>query len=128
MNTSDPIKKLKKRIPTLSEENCPEWRLHISIYLRQKKLLLYCNKPITSASDASKLTEVERDKLDASNEACALITSTLESKTFAELVNEETSQKSYKQFSSSYNSKARVWSHFLKVTYQNDLRMSTMPQ
>ncbi|MBW0556938.1 hypothetical protein O181_096653 [Austropuccinia psidii MF-1] len=76
MNTSNPINELRKSIPTLSEENYPEWWLHISIYLRQKKLLLYCNKPITTVSDASKLTEAESNELDASNEACALITST----------------------------------------------------
>ncbi|MBW0485133.1 hypothetical protein O181_024848 [Austropuccinia psidii MF-1] len=130
MNNLDPIKDFRKRIPTLTKENYLEWRLCISICLRQKKLLAYCNKPITSALDAENPTKSESDDLDASNEARALITSTLDSRTFSELVNEETSQNSHelwkrinKHFaSSSFNSKARVWSWFLKVTYQNDLR------
>ncbi|MBW0558167.1 hypothetical protein O181_097882 [Austropuccinia psidii MF-1] len=117
MNNSDPINDLRKSIPTLSEENYPEWRLCISIYLRQKKLLAYCNKPITSALDAAKPTKAESNELNASNEACALITSTLDSQTFAELINEEASNNSHdlwkrinEQFaSSSFNSKARVW-------------------
>ncbi|MBW0537778.1 hypothetical protein O181_077493, partial [Austropuccinia psidii MF-1] len=130
MNNSDPVNDLRKSIPTLTEENYPEWRLRISIYLRQKKLLTYCNNPITPALDTTKPTKSESDDLDASNEACALITSTLDSRTFAELVNEETSQNSHELWrrinerfaSSSFNSKARVWSRFLKVVYQNDLR------
>ncbi|MBW0468061.1 hypothetical protein O181_007776 [Austropuccinia psidii MF-1] len=117
MNNSDPVNDLRKSIPTLTEENYPEWRLRISIYLRQKKLLTYCNNPITPALDTAKPTKSGSDDLDASNEACALITSTLDSRTFAKLVNEETSQNSHelwrrinKQFSpSSFNSKARVW-------------------
>ncbi|MBW0502680.1 hypothetical protein O181_042395 [Austropuccinia psidii MF-1] len=123
MNSLDPINKLSKSIPTISEENYPEWRLHISIYLRQKRLLSYCNNPITSALDAKKPTKAENDELDARNEACALITSTLDSQTFSELVNEVTSQNSQKLCkrinkwfaSSSFNSKARVWRWFLKM-------------
>ncbi|MBW0534876.1 hypothetical protein O181_074591, partial [Austropuccinia psidii MF-1] len=83
-----------------------------------------------TALDAAKPTKAESDELDARNEACALITSTLDSQTFSELVNEVTSQNIHKLWrglnrwfaSSSFNSKARVWSWFLKVTYQNDLR------
>ncbi|MBW0558335.1 hypothetical protein O181_098050, partial [Austropuccinia psidii MF-1] len=130
MNNSDPVNDLRKSIPTLTEENYLEWRLRISIYLRQKKLLTYCNNPITPALDTAKPTKSESNDLDASNEACALITSTLESRTFAKLVNEETSQNSHELWrrinerfaSSSFNSKARVWSRFLKVVYQTDLR------
>ncbi|MBW0588360.1 hypothetical protein O181_128075 [Austropuccinia psidii MF-1] len=110
MNNSDPTNDLRKRIPTLSKENYLEWRLCISIYLRQKKLLAYCNKPITSALDSAKAAKAE------SNEACALITSTLDSQMLAELFNEETSNNSNElwkrineQFdSSSFNSKARI--------------------
>ncbi|MBW0549612.1 hypothetical protein O181_089327 [Austropuccinia psidii MF-1] len=111
MKNLDPKNKLNKSTPSLSEENYPEWRLCISIYLRQKKLLSYCNKPITSALDSAKPTKAE------SNEACALITSPLDSQTFSELVNEVTSQNSHKLWkginkwfaSSSFSSKARVW-------------------
>ncbi|MBW0573421.1 hypothetical protein O181_113136, partial [Austropuccinia psidii MF-1] len=68
-NNSDPVNDLRKSIPTLTEENYPEWRLCISIYLRQKKLLTYCNNPITPALDTAKLTKSESDDLNASNEA-----------------------------------------------------------
>ncbi|MBW0510825.1 hypothetical protein O181_050540 [Austropuccinia psidii MF-1] len=70
-----------------------------------------------TALDAAKRTKAESDELDASNDACALITTTLDSQKFSELFNEVTSQNSHKLWkiinelfaSSSFNSKARVW-------------------
>ncbi|MBW0488520.1 hypothetical protein O181_028235 [Austropuccinia psidii MF-1] len=74
---------------------------------------------------------VEAKIIDANVQACGLITNFLDSRTFAALVtSEETTKNSYllwnkvnRRFASSkFNSKARIWSKFQKLTYENSLK------
>ncbi|MBW0559131.1 hypothetical protein O181_098846 [Austropuccinia psidii MF-1] len=89
-------------------------------------------KAIWNGSDGVTQTPtVEAKIVDANVEACGLITNLLDLRTFAALVTtEEITQNSYllwkkvnKRFASStFNSKARIWSKFQKLTYNDSLK------
>ncbi|MBW0476696.1 hypothetical protein O181_016411 [Austropuccinia psidii MF-1] len=74
---------------------------------------------------------VEAKFVDANVEACGIITNFMDSRTFVALfILEEITQNSFqlwkkvnKRFaSSSFNSKARIWSKFQKLTYEDNLK------
>ncbi|MBW0507494.1 hypothetical protein O181_047209 [Austropuccinia psidii MF-1] len=131
MNINDQNKDLKRIIPILTDKNYLEWKLRIIICLKQRKLYQYCIEQCIPGDGVTKTPELEAKITDANVEACGLIANLLDSKTFAALVTlEEITQNSYllwsqfnERFSlSTFNSKARIWSKFQKLMYNNSLK------
>ncbi|MBW0512298.1 hypothetical protein O181_052013 [Austropuccinia psidii MF-1] len=101
------------------------------ICLKQRRLYQYCIEQCKPGDGVTRMPTVEEKIIDANVEACGLITKFLDSRMFAALVtSEETTQNGYflwkkvnKRFASStFNSKARIWSKFQKLTYDNSLK------
>ncbi|MBW0487573.1 hypothetical protein O181_027288 [Austropuccinia psidii MF-1] len=100
------------------------------ICLKQRRLYQYCIKQCVPGDGETQTPAVEA-KVDANIEACGIITNFLDSRRFAALfTSEEITQNSFllwnkvnKRFaSSSFNSKAQVWSRFQKLTYEENLK------
>ncbi|MBW0536326.1 hypothetical protein O181_076041 [Austropuccinia psidii MF-1] len=101
------------------------------ICLKQRRLYQYCIEQCIPGDGVTQTPTVEAKIVDANIEACGLITNFLDSRMFAALVTtEEITQNSYllwkrvnERFASStFNSKARIWSKFQKLTYNNNLK------
>ncbi|MBW0484797.1 hypothetical protein O181_024512 [Austropuccinia psidii MF-1] len=101
------------------------------ICLKQRRLYQYCIEQCIPGDGVTQTPTVEAKIVDANVEACGLITNFLDSRTFAALVTtEEITHNSYllwkkvnKRFASStFNSKARIWSKFQKLTYNDILK------
>ncbi|MBW0536646.1 hypothetical protein O181_076361 [Austropuccinia psidii MF-1] len=131
MNTNEQSNNLQKIIPILTDENYSEWKLRMIICLKQRRLYQYCIEQCIPGDGVTRTPSVEAKVVDANVEACSLITNFLDSRMFAALVtSEETTQNSYliwkkvnERFASStFNSKARIWSKFQKLTYENSLK------
>ncbi|MBW0537624.1 hypothetical protein O181_077339 [Austropuccinia psidii MF-1] len=127
MNVNDQNHDIRKVIPILTDENYSEWKLRMIICLKQRRLYQYC----IPGDGVTRTPTLEAKIVDANVEACGLITNFLDSRTFAALVtSEEITQNSYllwnkvnERFASStFNSKARIWSKFQKLTYDNNLK------
>ncbi|MBW0532220.1 hypothetical protein O181_071935 [Austropuccinia psidii MF-1] len=131
MKNNDQNNDLKKIIPILTDNNYLEWKLRMIICLKQKRLYQYCIKQCVPGDGETQTPAVEAKKIDAHIEACGIITNLLDSRMFAPLVtSEEITQNSFllwnkvdKRFAlSTFNSKARVWSRFQKLTYEENLK------
>ncbi|MBW0572180.1 hypothetical protein O181_111895 [Austropuccinia psidii MF-1] len=131
MNNLDQNKNLQKIIPILTDYNYSEWELRMIICLKQRRLYQYCVKECIPSDGETQMPTVEAKFLDANVEFCGIITNFMDSRTFAALVtSEEITQNSYQlwrklndQFaSSSFNIKARIWSKFQKLTYEDNLK------
>ncbi|MBW0536621.1 hypothetical protein O181_076336 [Austropuccinia psidii MF-1] len=131
MNINDQNHDLQKVIPILTDENYSEWTLQMIICLKQRRLYQYCIEQCIPGDGVTRTPTVEAKIVDANVEACGLITNFLDSRTFAALVTlEESTQNSYllwkkvnERFASSMlNSKARIWSKFQKLTYDDNLK------
>ncbi|MBW0489907.1 hypothetical protein O181_029622 [Austropuccinia psidii MF-1] len=131
MNTNDQNNDLRRTIPILTNENYSEWKLRMIICLKQRKLYQYCIEQCIPGNGVTRTPALEIKITDANVEACGLITNFLDSRTFAALVtSEEIIQNSYllwskvnERFASStFNSKARIWSKFQKLTYDDNLK------
>ncbi|MBW0512488.1 hypothetical protein O181_052203 [Austropuccinia psidii MF-1] len=131
MNNINQNNNLWKIIPILTDNNYSEWKLRMIIFLKQQRLYQYCVKQCIPGDSETRTPAVEAKLIDANVKACGIITNFMDSTTFATLVtSEEIMQNFYllwskvnKLFaSSSFNSKARVWSKFQKLTYENNLK------
>ncbi|MBW0497617.1 hypothetical protein O181_037332 [Austropuccinia psidii MF-1] len=131
MNNLDQNNDLRKIIPILTDENYSEWKLRMIICLKQRRLYQYCVKECIPGDGETRTPTVEAKVVDANVEACGIITNFMDSRTFAAPVtSEEITQNSYQlwkkvneQFaSSSFNSKARIWSKFQRLTYKDNLK------
>ncbi|MBW0515563.1 hypothetical protein O181_055278 [Austropuccinia psidii MF-1] len=101
------------------------------ICLKQRRLHQYCTEQCIPGNGVTPTPLVEAKVIDANVEACSLITNFLDSRAFEAMVtSEETTQNSYllwkqvnKRFAlSTFNSKARIWGKFQKLTYDNSLK------
>ncbi|MBW0532359.1 hypothetical protein O181_072074 [Austropuccinia psidii MF-1] len=101
------------------------------ICFKQQRIYQYCVKQCVPGDSETRTQVVEAELIDVNVEVCGIITNFMDSRTFTPLVtSEDITQNSYllwnkvnKQFaSSSFNSKARVWSKFQKLTYENNLK------
>ncbi|MBW0470807.1 hypothetical protein O181_010522 [Austropuccinia psidii MF-1] len=131
MNTNDQNNNLRKIIPILTDENYSEWKLQMIICLKQRRLYQYLIEQCITGEGVTRTPAVEAKIIDANIEACGLITNFLDSRMFSALVtSEEITQSSYllwkkvnERFAlSMFNSKARIWSKFQKLTYNNSLK------
>ncbi|MBW0558572.1 hypothetical protein O181_098287 [Austropuccinia psidii MF-1] len=131
MNNNDQNNDLRKIIPILTDDNYSEWKLRMIISLKQRRLYQYCIKHCVPGDGETQTPAVEAKVVDANVEACGIITNFLDSRTFAALVtSEEITQNSFllwnkvnERFaSSSFNSKAPVWSRFEKLIYEENLK------
>ncbi|MBW0576079.1 hypothetical protein O181_115794 [Austropuccinia psidii MF-1] len=131
MNNLDQNNDLRKTIPILTDDNYSEWKLRMIICLKQRKLYQYCVKECVPGDGETRTPAVEAKIVDANVEACGIITNFMDSRTFAALVtSEEITQNSFclwkkvnERFSSSsFNSKARIWSKFQKLAYEDNLK------
>ncbi|MBW0504969.1 hypothetical protein O181_044684 [Austropuccinia psidii MF-1] len=103
----------------------------MNICLKKRRLYQYCIEQCIPGDGVTQKPTVEAKIIDANVEACSLITNFLDARTFAALVmSEEITQNSYllwkkvnERFASStFNSKARIWSKFKKLTYNSNLK------
>ncbi|MBW0510313.1 hypothetical protein O181_050028 [Austropuccinia psidii MF-1] len=101
------------------------------ICLKQTRIYQYCIEQCIPGDGVTQTPAVEAKVVDANVEACGLITNFLDSRTFAAIVtSEEVTQNSYllwkkvnERFASStFNSKARIWSKFQKLTFDSNLK------
>ncbi|MBW0587886.1 hypothetical protein O181_127601 [Austropuccinia psidii MF-1] len=131
MNTNDQNNDLWRIIPILTNENYSEWKLQMIICLQQRKLHQYCIEKCIPGDGVTQTPALEAKIIDANVEDCGLITNFLDSRTFSALVtSEEITQNSYflwskvneRFVSSIFNSKARIWSKFQKLTYNDSLK------
>ncbi|MBW0486008.1 hypothetical protein O181_025723 [Austropuccinia psidii MF-1] len=131
MNTNEQNNDLKKNIQILPDENYSEWKLQMIICLKQRRLYQYCIAQCIQGDGVIQTPTVDAKIIDTNVGACGLITNFLDSREISALVtSEETTQNSYllwktvnKRFASStFNSKARLWSQFQKLTYDNSLK------
>ncbi|MBW0550591.1 hypothetical protein O181_090306 [Austropuccinia psidii MF-1] len=131
MNNLDQNNDLRKIIPILTDDNYSEWKLRMIICSKQRRLYQYCIKECIPGDGETRTPTVEAKVVDANVEACGIITNSMDSRTFAALVtSEEITQNIFqlwkkvnKRFaSSSFNSKARIWSKFQKLTYEDNLK------
>ncbi|MBW0482597.1 hypothetical protein O181_022312 [Austropuccinia psidii MF-1] len=131
MNSLDQNNNLRKIIPILTDDNYSEWKLRMIICLKQRRLYQYCIKECIPGDGETQTPTVEAKVVDANVEACGIITNFMDSRTFAALVtSEEITQNSFQLWkkvnerfaSSSFNSKARIWSKFQKLTYEDNLK------
>ncbi|MBW0476113.1 hypothetical protein O181_015828 [Austropuccinia psidii MF-1] len=131
MNNINQNNDLQKIIPILTDNNYSEWRLRMIICLKQQRLYKYCVKQCVPGDGETRIPTVEEKLVDVNVEACGRITNFIDSRMFAALViSEDIIQNCYllwskfnKQSASlSFNSKARVWSKFQKLTYKNNLK------
>ncbi|MBW0484708.1 hypothetical protein O181_024423 [Austropuccinia psidii MF-1] len=134
MNSNDQNNDLQKIIPILTEDNYSEWKLRMIIRLKQRRLYQYCIKQCVPGDGETQTPALEAKVIDANVEACGIFTNFLDSRTFAALVtSEEITQNSFllwnkvnERFaSSSFNSKAQIWSRFQKLIYEDNLKEFT---
>ncbi|MBW0524416.1 hypothetical protein O181_064131 [Austropuccinia psidii MF-1] len=101
------------------------------ICLKQRRLYQYCVKQCVPGDGETRTPAVEAKLIDANVEACGIITNFMDSRTFAAIVtSEDITQNCFLLWnkvndrfaSSSFNSKARVWSKFQKLLYENNLK------
>ncbi|MBW0491102.1 hypothetical protein O181_030817 [Austropuccinia psidii MF-1] len=122
----------KRPLPILTENNFPEWRRRIISLLRQKKLYVHCiEATIPSLSSETRPSAADNKIIDANIKTCNIITNSLDSSTFSEIVvGDEEMENAYLLWSkitnrfasSTFNSQARIWSRFSKITYNRNLR------
>ncbi|MBW0473208.1 hypothetical protein O181_012923 [Austropuccinia psidii MF-1] len=99
MNNINQNNDLQKIIPILTDKNYSEWKLRMIISLKQQRLYQYCVKQSVPGDGETRTPAVEAKLIDANVEACGIITNFMDSRT-----------------------KARVWSKFQKLTYENNLK------
>ncbi|MBW0487248.1 hypothetical protein O181_026963, partial [Austropuccinia psidii MF-1] len=122
----------KRPLPILTENNFPEWRRRTIGLLRQKKLYVHCiEETIPSLSSETRPSAADNKIIDANIETCNIITNSLDSSTFSKIVvGDEEMENAYLLWSkitnrfasSTFNSQARIWSRFSKITYNGNLR------
>ncbi|MBW0516594.1 hypothetical protein O181_056309 [Austropuccinia psidii MF-1] len=131
MNNLDQNNNLQKIIPILTDDNYSEWKIQMIICLKQKRLYQYCVKECIPGDSETQTPTVEAKVVDANEEACRTITNFMDSRTFSAIVtSEEITQNNYQLWkkvnelfaSSSFNSKARIWSKFQRITYKDNLK------
>ncbi|MBW0463878.1 hypothetical protein O181_003593 [Austropuccinia psidii MF-1] len=115
----------KQPLPILTKEKCPEWRRPTIGLLWQKILCSHCNKETLPSISADTQTAATDNKIiNANIKACNIITNSLESSTFSELViGDEEMYNSYLLWnkltncfaSSMFNSEAGIWNRFSKI-------------
>ncbi|MBW0495212.1 hypothetical protein O181_034927 [Austropuccinia psidii MF-1] len=119
-------------LPTLSENNYPEWRRRVVMLLKHKKLYQHCvDERLPSVNSDSRPSAADYKIIDANAETCNLIAGTLDSNTFTEIFDDdETMENAHllwnkltKRFASStFNNQARIWMRFCRITYNSSLR------
>ncbi|MBW0541108.1 hypothetical protein O181_080823 [Austropuccinia psidii MF-1] len=131
MNNINQNNDLQKIIPILTDNNYLEWKLRMIICLKQQRLYQYCVKKFIPRDVGTRTPVVEAKIIDENVEACGIITNFMHSRMFEALVTSEDITKSCylllskvnKVFASlSFNSKARLWRKFQKLTYENNLK------
>ncbi|MBW0473174.1 hypothetical protein O181_012889 [Austropuccinia psidii MF-1] len=123
--------KHKQTLPILTENNFPEWRRWKISLLWQKKLYVHCiEETIPSLSSETCPSAADDKIIDANIETCNIITNSLDSCTFSNIVvGDEEMENAYLLWSkitscfasSNFNSQARIWSRFSKITYNRNL-------
>ncbi|MBW0532862.1 hypothetical protein O181_072577 [Austropuccinia psidii MF-1] len=123
--------KHKQPLPILTENSFPEWRRWTIGLLHQKKLYVHCiEKTIPSLSSETQPSAADNKIIDANIETCNIITNSLDSSMFANIViGDEEMENAYLLWSkltncfasSTFNSQARIWSRFSKITYNGNL-------
>ncbi|MBW0552306.1 hypothetical protein O181_092021 [Austropuccinia psidii MF-1] len=124
--------KYKPPLPISRENNFPECRRRTIVLLRQRKLYIHCIKEtIPSLSSETRPSAADNKIIDANIETCNIITNSLGSSTFAKIVvGDEEMENTYLLWSkltncfalSTFNSQARIWSRFSKITYNGNLQ------
>ncbi|MBW0542368.1 hypothetical protein O181_082083 [Austropuccinia psidii MF-1] len=131
MNNITQNNDLQKIIPISTDKNYSKWKLNMIICWKQQRLYQYCVKKSVAGDGKTRMPAVEDKLIDANVEACGIITNLMGSRTFSALVTlEDITQNCHLLWnkvnkrcsSSSFNSKARVWSKFQKLTYKNNLK------
>ncbi|MBW0490883.1 hypothetical protein O181_030598 [Austropuccinia psidii MF-1] len=119
-------------LPTLSENNYPEWRRRVVMLLKQKKLYQhFVDETLPSMNSDTRPSAADNKIIDANAETCNLIAGTLGSNTFTEIFeDDETMENAHllwnkltKRFASStFNNQARIWMRFCRITYNGSLQ------
>ncbi|MBW0535020.1 hypothetical protein O181_074735 [Austropuccinia psidii MF-1] len=131
MNNLNQNNNLRKIIQILTDDNYAEWKLRMIICLKQRRLYQYCIKECIPSDCEMRTPTVKEKVVEANVEACGIITNFMDSRTFVALVTlEEIKQNSFQLWkqvnerlaSSSFNSKARIWSKFQNLTYEDNLK------
>ncbi|MBW0538164.1 hypothetical protein O181_077879 [Austropuccinia psidii MF-1] len=122
----------RRPLPTLSENNYPEWRRWVIMLLKHKKLYQHCvDGTLPSLNSDTRPSAADNKIIDANAETCNLIAGTLNSSTFAEIFDDnETMENAHllwnklkKRFASStFNNQARIWMRFCRITYNGSLQ------
>ncbi|MBW0587351.1 hypothetical protein O181_127066 [Austropuccinia psidii MF-1] len=131
MNTNEQNNDLQKIIPLLTDGDYLEWKLQMIICLKHRRIYQYCIEQCIPGNGVTRTPTVKAKIINANVEACGLITNFLDSINLSALVtSEETTQNRYllwktvnKRFvSSTFNSKAKIWSKFKKLTSDDSLK------
>ncbi|MBW0508666.1 hypothetical protein O181_048381 [Austropuccinia psidii MF-1] len=119
-------------LPTLSENNYPEWRRRVVMLLKHKKIYQHCvDETLPSINSDTRPSAADNKIIDANAETCNLIAGTLDSNTFTEIFDDdETMENAHllwnkltRHFASStFNNQARIWMSFCRITYNGSLR------
>ncbi|MBW0482477.1 hypothetical protein O181_022192 [Austropuccinia psidii MF-1] len=112
----------QRPLPTLSENNYPEWRTRVVMLLKHKKLYQhYVDATLPQLEGDSRPTAAENKTIDASVEKCNLISGTLDSTTFTEIFDDDETTDNANLLwnkitkcvaSSTFNNQARIWMRF----------------
>ncbi|MBW0466665.1 hypothetical protein O181_006380 [Austropuccinia psidii MF-1] len=119
-------------LPTLSENNYPEWRRQVVMLLKHKTLYQHCvNETLPSINSETRPSAADKKVIDANAETCNLIAGTLDSNMFTETFDDdETMENAHLLWnklttrfaSSTFNNQARIWMRFCRITYNGSLR------
>ncbi|MBW0475849.1 hypothetical protein O181_015564 [Austropuccinia psidii MF-1] len=77
-------------LPTLSENNYPEWRRWVVMLLKHKKLYQHCvDETLPSINSDTRPSAADNKVIDANAETCNLIAGTLNSNMFTEIFDDD---------------------------------------